>query len=433
MPYEEIDELLRCKQCGRRYFKPRNLPCGESICLYCIDDLIEKQPTQVKDKINCCFCREEHSVPENGFPSSKELERLIAKRPRLAAACKTETLEEFKTQLNDVKREIDFLNANLDCSIEKVKNHYSHLKCQTQLKADSLVIEINKLNDGMQQEIQEREKNTIEALEKMISEGNLFCEKNSKYLSNCRLDEDEVTQLIEKAKQALNECKILHSGMRVDVFSKSLTQFEENEKKHDFSLIGHLRKWSRVLVLDSVILSEKQRADLIKFCQFDSSSKWALIYRASRDGRMAHAFHSKCDNRAKTLTVIKSTYGDIFGGYTEQMWDTSKKFKKDPNAFIFSLVNRIAKGPLLFKKEMIKDLGIYGEANYGPIFLRHYSGTTLNSNESDILISFSDKKSISYLNIDKKLGCTLASSINFSFIELEIFQMIPNQTVNHNM
>jgi hypothetical protein len=426
---EEFDGLLKCKQCDMRYFKPRNLPCGESICLSCIEDLIKKQPAQQKRSLKCCFCKQKHSVPKNGFPISKELEKLIDKLPGFST-CKAETLKEFKTQLNGLKHEIGFLNANLDTSIEKVKNHCSELKHQTQLKTESLMIELNKLADGMQQEIEKYEKDTIKALEKIISEANFFFETNSKHLSNCRLDDDKVKQLIEKAKQTINECKILHSGTRVDVFSKISLQFEKDEKEHDFSLIGHLRKWS--CDLDSVILSEKQRTDLIKLCQFDSSSKWTLIYRASRDGRTAHAFHSKCDNKAKTLTIIKSTYGDIFGGYTEQMWDTSNEFKKDPNALIFSLVNRIAKGPLLFKKEMIKDLGICGDPNYGPIFLKNYSAYSYDHFASDIRISFKKNASDSFLNIDSKSGCTLAATITFDFLELEVLQILPNITVNRS-
>ena len=45
-----------------------------------------------------------------------------------------------------------------------------------------------------------------------------------------------------------------------------------------------------------------------------------LLYRASRDGWAAFNFHSCCDDKGTTVTVIKSgTY--IFGGYSEGEWD----------------------------------------------------------------------------------------------------------------
>ena len=34
--------------------------------------------------------------------------------------------------------------------------------------------------------------------------------------------------------------------------------------------------------------------------------EWRLMFRASRDGFAASAFHSKCDNKGPTVTVVKS-------------------------------------------------------------------------------------------------------------------------------
>ena len=45
------------------------------------------------------------------------------------------------------------------------------------------------------------------------------------------------------------------------------------------------------------------------------------MYRASRDDWVSSNFHSYCDNKGPTATVIKSE-NNIFGGYTEQSWDS---------------------------------------------------------------------------------------------------------------
>ena len=46
-----------------------------------------------------------------------------------------------------------------------------------------------------------------------------------------------------------------------------------------------------------------------------------LLFRASQDGFMAETFHSKCDNKGPTITIVQS--GDnIFGGFTEESWDS---------------------------------------------------------------------------------------------------------------
>ena len=47
--------------------------------------------------------------------------------------------------------------------------------------------------------------------------------------------------------------------------------------------------------------------------------EWRLLFRASRDGFAASAFHTKCDNKGPTVTVAKSGV-NIFGGFTEKPW-----------------------------------------------------------------------------------------------------------------
>ena len=46
---------------------------------------------------------------------------------------------------------------------------------------------------------------------------------------------------------------------------------------------------------------------------------WDLCYRASSHGRSASTFHSRCDGKPHTVTIIrKSSY--VFGGYTDIPW-----------------------------------------------------------------------------------------------------------------
>ena len=45
-----------------------------------------------------------------------------------------------------------------------------------------------------------------------------------------------------------------------------------------------------------------------------------LLYRGSRDGFAAECFHSRCDNKGPTVTIVKSGKY-VFGGFTEQSWN----------------------------------------------------------------------------------------------------------------
>jgi hypothetical protein len=49
------------------------------------------------------------------------------------------------------------------------------------------------------------------------------------------------------------------------------------------------------------------------------SISWSLCYRATRDGWSSSTFHSKCDNKGATVTIIRvGSY--IFGGYSDVSW-----------------------------------------------------------------------------------------------------------------
>ena len=50
-----------------------------------------------------------------------------------------------------------------------------------------------------------------------------------------------------------------------------------------------------------------------------SDSDWKLCWRASRDGWHSSRFHSLCDEKGPTVTIVKvGKY--IFGGYTSLSW-----------------------------------------------------------------------------------------------------------------
>jgi len=95
---------------------------------------------------------------------------------------------------------------------------------------------------------------------------------------------------------------------------------------------------------DSVILSRQQETRICSWvaAQKKHPVKLQLLYRASRDGWKGMDFHSRCDNKGATITVIKRTdqsgnvLGRIFGGYADVAWN-SNGVVTDPSAFVFSM------------------------------------------------------------------------------------------------
>ena len=97
---------------------------------------------------------------------------------------------------------------------------------------------------------------------------------------------------------------------------------------------------------------------------------WSLLYRGSRDGFRSYDFHYHCDDKPNTLTLVKSTNGNIFGGFTRAEWKSTGSFEQDNSAFLFSLVNK-ENNLLLFEKKFSSDnydLSICFSSKCGPIF-----------------------------------------------------------------
>ena len=139
-----------------------------------------------------------------------------------------------------------------------------------------------------------------------------------------------------------------------------------------------------ILTFDSSILTAGQKIDLMKLCEFDLNIKFSLLYRASVDGFAASSFHAKCDNKGKTLTIIKAKgNSNVFGGFTELGWEGSDTYKNDQHAFIFSLTNRFNQ-PIKIKPSHIKS--IYCCPNYGPAFGQcdFYISDNSNANQTSL-------------------------------------------------
>lgn len=122
--------------------------------------------------------------------------------------------------------------------------------------------------------------------------------------------------------------------------------------------------------MDSTILSS---TDFENLFSITGTRQFKLIYRASRDSFTASAFHSRCDYKSRTLTVIRSQSGNIFGGYTTATWEGSG-YKNDGYSYLFSLKRN---GASTKDKISVRRPGndyqywkraIYADPNFGPIF-----------------------------------------------------------------
>jgi len=128
--------------------------------------------------------------------------------------------------------------------------------------------------------------------------------------------------------------------------------------------------------IDSVILKDRQLClRLHGFLDEDNiDGSLELLYRGSRDGFDASSFHTNCDNKGPTVTVIKSTEGFVFGGFTDKSWSSAggwNLYHRSSKAFLFALKSHSRIGPtkMRVKTNEVEDAVLHTRSS-GPCFGR---------------------------------------------------------------
>lgn len=187
--------------------------------------------------------------------------------------------------------------------------------------------------------------------------------------------------------------------------------------------------------LESLIVANVDEGALKKklmdLCRFRCDSEWNLLYRGSRDGFKAVDFHLKCDNRPRTLTLIKAKSGNIFGGYTVAEWTTRirhshNQWKTDKNAFLFSLVNRWKRPARIDVGAGKEGKAIYCSTAYGPTFggghdIQITDNANVNASRSNLGFTYVLPN---YTYDTDAARCYLAGSYTFLVAEIEVFQIV---------
>ena len=118
-----------------------------------------------------------------------------------------------------------------------------------------------------------------------------------------------------------------------------------NKEEENIGYISPVEKNINLFADSSIINStepqkSKELGLLLNFISpYKTPLSTKLIFSSEKEDDKASSFHKKCDNIAPTLILIETKEGFRYGGFTTQTWESTEQsiFKKDKNAFIFSL------------------------------------------------------------------------------------------------
>jgi len=219
--------------------------------------------------------------------------------------------------------------------------------------------------------------------------------------------------------------------LRTDILSKDVMTnevFRQNlivEAKyfHLHKLIEILTEAERIdaLFIGGTLLSAEQKKKLSEFCG-NTQQKTELLYKASRDGFDANAFHNRCDNKGPTITIVQSTNNYLFGGYTSVAWTSSGSYAIDSNAFLFTLTNPHNIPPTKYPVQpSTTQYTVNHNSGYGPTFGGGYD-FNICSNSNSVNSSYTNFH-YTYTDTTGRGNNTFTGSRNFMTTDIEVFKL----------
>jgi hypothetical protein len=170
-----------------------------------------------------------------------------------------------------------------------------------------------------------------------------------------------------------------------------------------------------------------------------------LLWRGSRDGFRALAFHRRCDGHANTLTIVRDTNGNIFGGFTPVQWESRVWNGKDRlfgnrtnclaadeslRSYVFTIVNPSHVPPEKFPLRATQaKFALYFDAQWGPTF---GCGFCVMDNCNENNESFARGLGDVYRNKDERGGpigsnTLLTGGTHFRVDEIEVFEVCDSE------
>ena len=199
-----------------------------------------------------------------------------------------------------------------------------------------LLQSVEETNKAREEELLNKEEKNEENNKEEIND-----EKNSNNLEEMK---DALKLQIEKKIKKDNIIQQQKNNNNSDNIN-NINNNIDNKEEQNIGFISPVDKNINLFLDSSIINStEPQKSkelgllyNFISQYKFPFSTK--LIFSSEKEDDKASSFHKKCDNIAPTLILIETKEGFRYGGFTTQIWESTEQsiFKKDKNAFIFSL------------------------------------------------------------------------------------------------
>jgi hypothetical protein len=151
----QVNDVLLCQQCEGRLEGPKILPCGETICLFCVSSI------RINYKMfDCLVCNEKHVKPKNGLLDNKVVMKILSVKPK--KVFRGVAVDLLEKSLEEIYKKQRLIKHKIENSIDFVQEYCIDLRTEVQLKTEEAIQQINDISSEIIKEIYEYEKEIIE-------------------------------------------------------------------------------------------------------------------------------------------------------------------------------------------------------------------------------------------------------------------------------
>jgi len=399
MQFENVLKVVQCSLAKDGHILECAIPlsCGHHICKKCL-------PANNNYQFTCHKCGE-----------INQMNLSLCKESEMATLLIQSNLVDLSTHVkNKLQIEIDALK-NTKISWEEFYNtKIQVIRDDIDIRIESLIAELHHIRDSLNTRLDHIKETIIRKFNEMHADETFLMSDESQLYQ-------DIPNTLSDLYKYQNDLHNMRARNKLQSDKPFLIDFSFSQLKLVPEDIGEL-DFCELGTSDCKILSSHEICHLIRLCDFGKPKIWRLLYRASDDGFESKKFHEKCDNIGSTLVIVKTTNGNVFGGFTTQAWSSNcTEWKRDDNAFLFSLKNLENRPEKLFIRAEKSLHAIYNSPDLGPSF----------GGGCDIkIMSCSNTNMSSYSSLGSTYACQskspkafLAGTYNFQTSDIEVFAL----------
>jgi hypothetical protein len=273
----QVNDILLCQQCRGRSEGPKILPCGETICSFCVSSIKLLRINMFE----CLVCKQKHEMPKNGLPDNKVVLKMVSIKP--IKVFRGEAVDSFEKSLDEILNKNRLIKHIIENSNDLVKEHCFDLRSDVQLKTEEAIQQINDMSTKIIERIDEYEQNLIK-FNKNNSEAlkvynyipkdlEMFHNVKIKYLKQNQIDEKIVIKSNEEAIGLIKKADLDIQNLKNIIFDTSLFTFEKSEETIKESVLGAIKmdNTSSLYIQLNIILEKEFYNNMGNSGLYDSS------------------------------------------------------------------------------------------------------------------------------------------------------------------